>query len=371
MGLRVLVVTVVHTPLDARIHHRQITSLLDAGHRVTYAAPWSAYGTRPPTRPGMRPVDVPRAQGRRRLDAWWAARRLVAAQGPHHDVVVLHDPELLLATAGLRAPLVLDVHEDAAAALVDRPWLPPWTRPLARWLVRATERLAERRVPLLLAEEGYRERFSRPHPVIRNVPRIGDPPPEPGAARVIYIGRLSRRRGAHELVGLGRRLAGDATVELIGPADADVAGALRRAHADGVVSWRGFVPNARALEALRGATAGLSLLHDEPNYRVSLPTKVVEYMAAGIPVVTTPLPRARDLVERHGCGRVVPFGDPEATEAAVRGLLADASARRALGAAGRRAAERCYDWADEQHRFLAALTAAAEGRRRTSPGSRR
>ena len=58
-----------------------------------------------------------------------------------------------------------------------------------------------------------------------------------------------------------------------------------------------------------GALAGLSLLQDEANFRHSLPTKVVEYMARGVPVVTTPLPRAAELATAHECGFVVPFGD--------------------------------------------------------------
>ncbi|SNR87651.1 hypothetical protein SAMN06265360_12647, partial [Haloechinothrix alba] len=34
--MRVLVVTVVHNPRDARIRYRQIRALLEAGHEVTY-----------------------------------------------------------------------------------------------------------------------------------------------------------------------------------------------------------------------------------------------------------------------------------------------------------------------------------------------
>ena len=68
---------------------------------------------------------------------------------------------------------------------------------------------------------------------------------------------------------------------------------------------------------LDGALAGLSLLHDEPNFRHSMPTKVVEYMARGVPVVTTPLPAAAELARGHECGFVVPFGDPVAAAAAV------------------------------------------------------
>ena len=40
-----------------------------------------------------------------------------------------------------------------------------------------------------------------------------------------------------------------------------------------------------------------------------MPTKVVEYMAHGVPVITTPLPLAVELVQNADCGFVVPFGD--------------------------------------------------------------
>ena len=66
--MRVCVATIVHHPNDARILHRQIRALLDAGHHVTYVAPFRDGNTAPPW-PGIEVVDVPRARGRRRLRA--------------------------------------------------------------------------------------------------------------------------------------------------------------------------------------------------------------------------------------------------------------------------------------------------------------
>ena len=40
---RALVMTVVHHPEDARVRHREIGSLLEAGFEVTYAAPFVAH----------------------------------------------------------------------------------------------------------------------------------------------------------------------------------------------------------------------------------------------------------------------------------------------------------------------------------------
>lgn len=351
---RVLVMTVVHDPDDARIRYRQLTALLAAGMQVTYAAPFEATHRRPPE--GVTPVDLPRAAGRQRVTAVSAARRLLHRIGPEHDLVLLHDPELLLAVPGLdrrRPPLVVwDVHEDTAAALRMKSWLPRAVRPLTGAAVRAAERWAERRCSLLLAEEGYRSRFRLEHPVVPNsVPVPSERPPVPGRERVVYLGRITRARGALEMIELGRRLSGEVRVELIGPADGDVAGPIADAHAEGWITHHGFVPNREALGLLPGSLAGLALLHDEPNYAVSRPTKVMEYMACGVPVVTTPNAAAAELVGRYRSGTVVPFGDVDAVETAIRSLRDDAERRARLGAAGWQAALADLDWSTDGRQF--------------------
>ncbi|MEU6064263.1 MULTISPECIES: glycosyltransferase [Streptomyces] len=356
--MRILVVTVVHHPEDARILHRQIAALRERGHRVMYAAPFSAREAIP--RPHVEGVDLPRAGGRDRHAALRAARALLAERGPQADLVLLHDPELLLALpgtlrrwrrAGTVPVTVWDVHEDTAAALVMKSWVPRVLRPPLRGAVRAAERLAERHVRLLLAEDAYQDRFRRVHPVVPNLATVpAGPPAPPGADRVVYLGQLSRARGALDLIETARLLAPDVRVEVVGAADPEVRDALAAADRDGVLRWHGFLPNDRALERLSGALAGLSLLHDQPNYRHSRPTKVVEYMAHGVPVVTTPTPLAVELVERHGCGLVVPYADPPSAARAVRRLADDTGLRLRAARLGREAALSELDW---RHRAAA------------------
>src|SRR5207247_1241723 len=139
--------------------------------------------------------------------------------------------------------------------------------------------------------------------------------------------------------------------ELIGPADADVSRAVAEAHRRGWVHHHGFVHNQDALRLLRGALAGLSLLHDEPNYATSRPTKVMEYMAFGVPVVTTPNAASAELVRQYGSGVVVPFQDPAAAVEAVLSLRADPARRQRLGNAGRDGAVRDLDWHTDGLRF--------------------
>jgi glycosyltransferase involved in cell wall biosynthesis len=365
-----VVCTVVHDPHDARILHRQIRALLVAGHTVTYAAPFSAYGAEP--WPSLTGVDLPRAVGRHRRAALAAARRVLRIHGKSADIVLVHDPELLLVLPGLHLPgvVVWDVHEDTSAALVAKGWLPGLLRPLTRAGIRMTEEWAERRLRLLLAEDGYRHRFRREHPVVPNTTYVPESVQSPGDQRVVYVGHLAAARGVDVIVETARRLAGSGlTVDVVGHADSYARRLLDGAQAEGVLHWRGFVPNNEAMALVDGSLCGLSLLQDLPNYRHSTPTKVLEYMAHGVPFVTTPLPGAVSLVETYHCGLVVPFDDPDATAAAVLRLRDDAELRRELGRRGHQAARASYHWPEAAREFVSQLEAWAQPRPRLTLGS--
>lgn len=359
--MHVLVVTIVHHPEDARIRYRQIRALLDAGHRVTYVAPFDACEVVAST--DLHAVSVPRAAGRRRLAAVRAARAAVKAHGPAADLIVLHDPELILAVRGLRdlPPVVWDVHEDTAAAVTLKPWLPAATRRVVGAAAAALERAAERKHHLLLAEESYLSRFRRSHPVVPNAAWVPATVHPPGSDRLIYVGHLTRARGALEMITVAHLLQGVVEVELVGSADSETRRVLEGGHAEGAPLWRGFLPNSAALDRVDGALAGLSLLHDEPNYRHSRPTKVIEYMAHGVPVITTPVPAAREIVECHGAGIVVPFGDPSAVADAVKQLREDTELRTTMGRRGHDAARDHYAWPRHARRFVAQLEEWASG----------
>ena len=175
-------------------------------------------------------------------------------------------------------------------------------------------------------------------------------------------------RGAATLLQTGRLLTvatrGEVKVEIIGGArDTRTADTLDWGVKCGHVVHHGFVPSARALPMLDGALAGLSLLEDRPNYRHSMPTKVIEYMAHGLPVITTPLPLAADLVERSGCGVVVPFDDAEATAAARRSGSRASSMSAARGRAGHAYAREHHDWNVIGRDFVRHVTELAQRHR--------
>lgn len=370
---RVLVVTVAHPPGDARILHREIAALCEHGHHVTYAAPFEAFGCIPPREP--RTKNVPRSEGNllRRIPAVLAAFRLVLRERAKQDVILVHDPELLPALAAARLPsrwprpvAVWDVHEDVPAQVAMLP-LPGALRWAVAGLIHGTELVAEHAFELLLAETAYQGRFRRRHPVVPNSVRLrpGGPWPAEDQPRVIYIGSLTWARGAQELMEIAAALPG-VTVELIGNAKADVEDAIRAAAARlPNLHYRGFVPNDLALARLPGALAGLSLLHDEPNYQHSQPTKVMEYMAHAVPSITTPNAASRELVESTDSGLVVAFGDVGAVIESIRCLDADRGERERL-AANAYSAAAAHDWNRDGHEFVELLEQWADRARKSS-----
>ncbi|GAB3926847.1 glycosyl transferase family 1 [Microlunatus endophyticus] len=378
---RALVITVVHDPRDSRIWFRQIAALLERGWQVTYAAAFSpdvGLGTEhlsPEACSRLRRVTLPRSRNRSRLRALLAVRQLLARHSDRYDVIVIHDPELLASTVGLHLPqLVWDVHEDLAASLGTKQWLPDAVHgPTAR-LVRSAEQWAEQQFTLLLAETAYQERFSRPHRVVPNAVIVPPDLVPAGQDRVIYLGSLTAARGSHLLPTIGRLLRersdGRIGLEVIGPTHDDrTRDLLLQAQAEQDLVWTGFLPATQALERVRGALAGLSLLRDSPNYRHSIPTKLLEYCAYGVPFVTTPLPTAVDLVRRSGSGVVVGWDSPDSVVDAVLELAGRPGLAQQMGRRGHDFAMAEYDWAYWSQIFADELESVAARRSRTLVGA--
>lgn len=363
--MRIVIATVVHHPEDARIFHRQIPALIEAGHEVVYVAPETE---RDLGRPGLVHVPVPRSVGRRRLGPLKRMASALSRETRVADLAIVHDPELTLMGRWIRCPRVWDVHEDLASQIADKEWIPGFLGGPARLGVGLLERWAARSFDVMLAEPTYVDRF--PHGVVvRNTPWIQDRYVTPGDSRVVYVGRVSLGRGIGTMLAAMRMIGPTVGLDLYGSADRDVVAMLDRAGSNVVV--HGFVPNPNALSQAEGAMAGLALLDDRPDYRRSIPTKVLEYMSRGIPVVTTPNPVARRIVEESAAGIVVPYRDPEAVaEAVVR--LRDPVVREEMGRNGRQAIRACYDWAEDAGRMLGfvdeVVSKVAAGGRCRGPG---
>ena len=80
----------------------------------------------------------------------------------------------------------------------------------------------------------------------------------------------------------------------------------------------------------------------ETVYTVGL-TTVVEALALGLPVICSHNPQIPIDFDREGCGITVPYYDRDGWERAVRYIASHPEEARAMGAAGRRLAERMFN----------------------------
>jgi glycosyltransferase involved in cell wall biosynthesis len=312
---RVLVVSTVHHPDDNRIREKTIRSLASV-FRVDFAA-------REPGPSDLSAVTwVPLRGGRlrRNLAAW----RVVLTHPAR--LISLHDPELLplgiFARVVLRRRVVFDMHEDVPAQMLTKPWLPRPTRAPVAALMRWLLRLAESTVTITLAEASYQHNLRRRHPVFSNYPDVASlPKAGPAGSGAVYVGDVTLERGLLDAVVACSR-AGVALV-VVGPVSEEIATILRdrAAEVGAAITFTGRVPHSVAMAEVAEARLALSPLHDHPNYRQSIPTKVLEYLAIGVPVVASDLPATRELVDGLEAVTLHPPGDVDAMAAAIATAL--------------------------------------------------
>jgi len=91
------------------------------------------------------------------------------------------------------------------------------------------------------------------------------------------------------------------------------------------------------------AEVSVDPVRDDDVARARSPLKIFESMALGVPVVTGDVGDRAALLDGGRAGALAPPGDPAALGAAIVGLLADESWRRAIVGAGRQHVQR-YAW---------------------------
>ncbi|WP_298713210.1 glycosyltransferase family 4 protein [uncultured Micrococcus sp.] len=142
---------------------------------------------------------------------------------------------------------------------------------------------------------------------------------------LVYVGRLAAVRGIFTAVEALPHLPG-VHVAFVGSSDVAPRAALRElAESLGVadrVHITDYVPSASVTWYIASATAGLSPLLPTPAHESAVPTKLREYLLAGLPMVVSDLREQAAFVRDQGVGTVAAPGDAVDLARAVRELLA-------------------------------------------------
>jgi glycosyltransferase involved in cell wall biosynthesis len=355
--MRIAHLTTLHGALDVRIFEKECRTLATAGHEVhllAFGAPQA-----PESGVSFHSLGNEAAQpglGRltRRLWAAWRGARRIRADAYH-----FHDPELIPVALLLRLSrrqVVYDAHEDTPREVMamhpDRPLLGRflsvlWT--LAEWICGAGVKAVVAATPSIAA------RFPAAKTVVvRNFPTVlesdyfvGGPHSERPPC-IVYLGGVTAIRGAREMAAAIERVSTpDVRLVLAGAVEPGLEPEVR----GGRIELQGWLPRTGVAALLRRARVGLLVLHPVPAHLESLPIKLFEYMAAGIPVVASDFLLWRELIGE--ASTLVDPLDVDAIASAIDGLLRDPAKAEAMGARGRELVASRYNWDGEASKLLA------------------
>ncbi|WP_170289117.1 glycosyltransferase family 4 protein [Massilia sp. YMA4] len=152
------------------------------------------------------------------------------------------------------------------------------------------------------------------------------------AKRLLVLGRLGKLKGSYDLMAALAQL-GDPAVRLSMGGDGELDQVRQRAVELGVgaqLNLLGWVVGADKERALREADVYLL-----PSYNEGLPMSVLEAMAYGLPVITTPVGGIPEAVTDGVEGFLIQPGDVAALSARIATLLADPELARRMGQAAR------------------------------------
>lgn len=168
-----------------------------------------------------------------------------------------------------------------------------------------------------------------------------------------FVASLRPWHGIGMLLDAFRELAADPRFHLLVVGDGPGKRELRKLGRElpGRLTHVGEVPVTEVPRYVRAMHVGVAPYPPIPGFYFS-PLKVLEYMAAGVPVVGSRIGQMSELVRESEHGLLVPPGDAAALADAIRALAADGERRRRMGAAAAQETRRAHAWTQRAERIV-------------------
>ena len=290
------------------------------------------------------------------------------------DIIHCHDLDTLAIGVALklltRKPLVFDAHEDFPAtyqSMSGSAWQSKGLRFFEKWLIKFTDRVIAAE---LLYVDTMKMRYRVNPTVIMNFPNLEhfnpsvDPAPIiekyglSGKVVISHIGGIGKSRGLYEeLEALRYVQSNNLVLILIGKAtretQAEIKEAVRRFEVeDKVILLLDGVRHEDIPRYYRASDITMALLYPTPAYVTSVPTKLYESLAMGVPVIAADLPHIRKIVDTYQVGLCANSQDPRDIAAKLNVLISDRQLRQRMGQDSLKVAREEFTWSRSQERLL-------------------
>lgn len=354
--------TSVHPRYDTRIFLKECTSLANNGFSVSLVV---ADGKGDEQKNNVAIYDVGASKGR--FDRIRNAPKRVFKKAVELDADIyhLHDPELIpigLKLKKLGKKVVFDAHEDVAKDILSKEYMPRLIRATVSQFYSFYERWACSKLDAVVAATPFISDKYLAMGItsvdINNYPLQGELANgeidwSQKQAQVAYVGGIGRIRGIHEMVQAMEFVTSDARFGLGGSFnEADFERAVKAEKGWDKVDELGWLDRDGVRKLLNESVAGLVTLHPVINYLDSLPVKMFEYMATGLPVIASNFPLWKQIIEGNQCGLCVDPLDPQAIAQAIDYLVTHPAEAEQMGRNGQKAVHEKYNWTIEENKFL-------------------
>lgn len=233
-----------------------------------------------------------------------------------------------------------------------------------RRLFKIFDGYARKKFYCVFTEDAYLEEYKNlplPHAIIHNyvsVVFVDSHAEKEGAVKFppvfFYSGVISMERSFDTIVealALLKIKHPEFHVHLFGKVQFDWDEAKKLPHFENVkahLTFHGYTDFRKILRYANGATAGIALLKPVADYPDSYTTKLFEYMALNLPVITSDFPLYRKVVETSGCGFCISPYDANTLAGKFEWLIENPEMAKTMGQRGRVSAENHYNWVSEE-----------------------
>lgn len=310
--------------------------------------------------------DIGRSKGRINRVLFTTRKVLKKAIDLNCDIYHFHDPELIpigIKLKKLGKKVIFDIHENIALQISDKTYIVKPLRKIFSIIYRRYEKFALRKFDyLVLAEESYMKYYqelSKNIIVVLNMPDMRPFEKFSNQNRnkneLFYIGDISIERGLDitiEAISQLKEKYPEIMMHYIGSYEPSLIKSLNLNHINDNIKFYGRLSLFDGLEYSRSAKVGLSVLKPIQNYIKSYSTKIFEYMALGLPVITSNFPLYKDVVEKYHCGICIdPLNVKELVEA-IEYIFSNPDEARLMGENGKNLISEKFNWSIEEAKLL-------------------
>lgn len=357
-----------HAPNDTRIFHKQCASLAKAGYQVSFVVKAKdAQSVGCTTQKGVQVIQVPVDSSSRLKRMLFGAKAVYQkALEVDADIYEFHDPELLpygLKLAKKGKKVIFDSHEDYPTQIMEKEWIPAILRRMISSAYRAYETHVVKQLDAVLfpcTKNGINifENRAKRVVILSNAVMLEEMTPpqqevqKPGDT-ICCTGSLTYQRGITHLI----RAAHQAGVKLILAgqySSEEYRKELEAMPEYSCVEYLGYIGRQELAQVYARSSIGMSTILNVGQYASldNFPTKVYEYMAAGLPVIVSDYPFMRRSVQQDDFGIAVDPADVQAVAQAIRAILSDPQRAQQMGENGRQAVLQKYNWDIELKKLL-------------------